>query len=88
MTDYECLPPETAVGVELPPSADAIVDVTPVIPENSTKCDHWTVLVKHWQASHDLRRWLLHPFWNKPYRPMWVTPRYLVWGNQTVRWRL
>lgn len=22
------------------------------------------------------------PFWNEPYRPMWVTPRYLVWGTQ------
>jgi hypothetical protein len=23
-----------------------------------------------------------YPFWNEPYRPMLVTPRYLVWGTQ------
>jgi hypothetical protein len=22
-----------------------------------------------------------YPFWNEPYRRIWVTPRYLVWGN-------
>jgi hypothetical protein len=22
-----------------------------------------------------------YPFWNEPYRRMWVTPRYLAWGN-------
>ena len=22
------------------------------------------------------------PFWNEPYRRMWVTPRYLVWGSE------
>jgi hypothetical protein len=23
-----------------------------------------------------------YPFWNEPYRPLWVTPRYLAWGTQ------
>lgn len=23
-----------------------------------------------------------YPFWNEPYRRMWVTPRYLVWGSE------
>ncbi len=43
-------------------------------------------------CQHDLPRWndlLLrtntslyqYPFWNEPYRPMWVTPRYLAWGT-------
>jgi hypothetical protein len=22
-----------------------------------------------------------YPFWNEPYRPLWVTPRYLAWGT-------
>lgn len=22
------------------------------------------------------------PFWNEPYRPLWLTPRYLAWGTQ------
>ena len=21
------------------------------------------------------------PFWNEPYRPLWLTPRYLAWGT-------
>jgi hypothetical protein len=24
-----------------------------------------------------------YPFWNEPYRRMWVTPRYLYWGEQS-----
>ena len=23
-----------------------------------------------------------YPFWNEPYRRMWITPRYLVWGTE------
>ena len=23
-----------------------------------------------------------YPFWNEPYRPLWLTPRYLAWGTQ------
>lgn len=23
-----------------------------------------------------------YPFWNEPYRPLWITPRYLAWGTQ------
>ena len=23
-----------------------------------------------------------YPFWNEPYRPLWLTPRYLAWGSQ------
>lgn len=23
-----------------------------------------------------------YPFWNEPYRPLWVTPRYLAWGTE------
>jgi hypothetical protein len=41
---------------------------------------------------HDLPRWnemLLktdtplyqYPFWNEPYRPLWLTPHYLAWGT-------
>jgi hypothetical protein len=27
--------------------------------------------------------WLYqYPFWNEPYRPLWLTPRYLAWGTQ------
>lgn len=22
-----------------------------------------------------------YPFWNEPYRPLWITPRYLAWGT-------
>src|SRR5947209_10661993 len=22
-----------------------------------------------------------YPFWNEPYRPLWLTPRYLAWGT-------
>lgn len=22
-----------------------------------------------------------YPFWNEPYRPLWLTPRYLAWGS-------
>jgi len=24
-----------------------------------------------------------YPFWNEPYRPLWITPRYLAWGSQS-----
>jgi hypothetical protein len=23
-----------------------------------------------------------YPFWNEPYRPLWLTPRYVAWGTQ------
>jgi hypothetical protein len=23
-----------------------------------------------------------YPFWNEPYRPLWLTPRYFAWGTQ------
>lgn len=23
-----------------------------------------------------------YPFWNEPYRPLWLTPRYLAWGTE------
>ena len=23
-----------------------------------------------------------YPFWNEPYRPLWLTPRYLAWGTK------
>ena len=23
-----------------------------------------------------------YPLWNEPYRPLWLTPRYLAWGSQ------
>lgn len=27
--------------------------------------------------------WLYqYPFWNEPYRPLWLTPRYLAWGSR------